>query len=162
MKTKEELIDWLRDAYAMEKAMETALKKQINNEKLPMKARELASIHFTETEGHAEAVHACLHNLGADVSTLKTALAQGLEVAKGFGTMFARDEHIKDILAAYASEHFEIACYTALITAAQELGITAVEETCEAILREEVSMAEKLQANLPDLIKSYLRDHTKG
>ncbi len=139
MKTKEELIDWLRDAYAMEKAMESALKKQINNDKLPLEARELASIHFTETEGHAEAVHACLHKLGADVSTLKTALAQGMEVVKGYGTMFARDEHIKDILAAYASEQADK---------------TPVPE-------EEVSMAEKLQANLPDLIKSYLRDSTK-
>ncbi len=160
MKTKEELIDWLRDAYAMEKAMESALKKQINNDKLPLEARELASIHFTETEGHAEAVHACLHKLGADVSTLRTAL-EGMEVVKGYGTMLARDEHIKDILAAYASEHFEIACYTALITAAEELGITTVVETCQAILAEEVRMAEKLQANLPDLIKSYLRDSAK-
>lgn len=162
MKTKEELIDWLRDAYAMEKAMETALKKQVNNQKLPLAARELASIHYTETEGHAEAVHACLHELGADVSTLKTALAQGVEVAKGFGTMFAKDEHIKDILAAYASEHFEIACYTALITAARELGIPQIVKTCEAILKEEVNMAETLEANLPGLIKSYLHDNTQG
>lgn len=157
MKTKEELIEWLRDAYAMEKAMETALKKQIDNQNLPMEARELASIHYTETEGHAAAIHDCLHGLGADTSTLKTVLAQGVEAVKSVGTIFAKDQHIKDILAAYASEHFEIACYTALIVAANELRLSQVAQTCEAILKEEEEMARKLQGNLPGLIKAYLK-----
>jgi ferritin-like metal-binding protein YciE len=158
MKTKDELIDWLRDAYAMEKAMEVALKKQIGNEKLPMDAREQASIHYTETEGHAEAVHACLHKLGADVSTLKSAIAQSMEIVKSVGTMFARDEHIKDVLAAYASEHFEIACYTALSTAAKEAGVPEIVEVCENILKEERKMANWLEANLPAVISAYLND----
>ncbi len=157
MKTKDDLIDWLRDAYAMEKAMEMALKKQINNDKLPLEAREAASIHYSETEGHAEAVHACLHELGADTSTLKNVMAQGLEFAKGAGTMLAKDEHIKDILAAYAAEHFEIACYTALKAAAEEAGVAEIVRTCDAILQDEINMAKNLEANLPSLVKSYLK-----
>lgn len=157
MKTKDELIDWLRDAYAMEKAMELALKKQIDNDNLPMAAREQASIHFTETQGHAEAVHACLHKLGADTSSLKTVVAKGVELVKSAGTMFAHDEHIKDILAAYASEHFEIACYTALQTAAKEAGIPEISDTCELILKEEKAMAKFLDQNLPAIVSSYLK-----
>lgn len=156
MKTKDDLIAWLRDAYAMEKAMELALQKQIDNQKLPMEARELASAHLTETEGHAAAVHACLSQLGADTSLLKTTLAQGMEIAKSVSTMFAGDEHIKDILAAYAAEHFEIACYTALAEAARNLDVRAIVDVCEAILKEEVRMAEQLQKNLPAVVRNYL------
>jgi ferritin-like metal-binding protein YciE len=156
MKTKEELTDWLRDAYAMETAMLLALKKQINNEKVSQRMREQASIHYTETEGHAEAVKACLAKLGSDVSTLKTALAQGLEFMKSTGTFLAKDERVKDALAAYASEHFEIACYTALRTAAEKIGVREIVSTCDAILKEEVAMADWLQKNLPDVVRDYL------
>ena len=156
MKTKDELIDWLRDAYAMERAMEMALGKQVDNPKVSQRMREQASIHYTETQGHAEAVHACLHKLGADVSTLKTVAARGLEFAKSAGTFFARDERVKDAIAAYASEHFEIACYTALRTAAQKVGIAEIVATCDAILKEEEAMAAWLEENLPKVVTDYL------
>jgi ferritin-like metal-binding protein YciE len=158
MKTKDELIEWLRDAYAMEVAMEMALKKHIDNEKVSARMREQASIHYVETQGHAQAVHDCLHSLGADTSALKTTLARGLEFMKGTGTMFAKDERVKDVLAAYASEHFEIACYSALRTAAQEAGIAAIVKTCDAIIAEEMNMARWLQDNLPSVVKDYLKE----
>lgn len=158
MKTKEELIEWLRDAYAMEIAMELALKKQINNDKVSARMREQASIHYTETEGHAVAVKACLEKLGADVSTLKTALAQSMEFVKGTGTMFAKDERVKDAIAGYASEHFEIACYTSLKAAAQHLGIEEIVATCDAILAEEKRMAKWLQDHLPAVVTDYLSE----
>jgi ferritin-like metal-binding protein YciE len=155
-KTKDELIDWLRDAYAMEKAMEVALEKQIKNEKASPALREQATVHLAETQGHADAVEACLKKIGADTSTLKTTLAQGMEIMKGLGTTFAKDERVKDVLAAYASEHFEIACYTALSAAAKHLRIKAIVDTCTAILKEEKRMANWLQKNLPAVVVSYL------
>lgn len=158
MKTKEELIDWLKDAYAMEKAMEMALGKQINNDKVSQRMREQASIHYTETQGHAQAVHDCLHALGADVSLLKNMAAQGLEFAKSSTSMLARDERVKDAIAAYASEYFEIACYTALRTAAKTLGIAPIVSMCDAILKEETAMAEWLGSNLPNVVNDYLAE----
>jgi ferritin-like metal-binding protein YciE len=158
MKTKDELIEWLRDAYAMEVAMEMALKKQITNEKVSQRMREQASIHFTETQGHAIAVEGCLKKLGADTSTLKTTLAQGLEFMKGAGTKLAKDERVKDALAAYASEHFEIACYSALRAAADHLGIGEIIATCDAIIKEERAMAAWLDDNLPLVVADYLNE----
>lgn len=158
MNAKDELIDWLRDAYAMERAIEMALGKQIDNVKVSQEMREQASIHFTETQGHAQAVHDCLHKLGADVSTLKNIAAQGLEFTKSAMSMFARDERVKDAIAAYASEHFEIACYTALKTAAQKLGSADVASMCDAILKEEMAMAEWLGTNLPSVVHGYLSE----
>ncbi len=157
-KNKDELIEWLRDAYAMEKAMEVALEKQIKNEKASPALREKATIHLAETQGHAAAVEACLHKIGADVSTLKTGMAQGLEMAKGLSTAFAKDERVKDVLAAYASEHFEIACYTALAAAAEQVGVREIVDTCEAILKEEKRMATWLQKNVAAVVVSYLEE----
>jgi ferritin-like metal-binding protein YciE len=157
MKTKEELIDWLRDAYAMEKAMEMALQKQIDNDKLPMTTRDRANAHLGETQAHAEAVRNCLHQLGDDTSTLKTMMAQGMEWMKGASVMFAKDEQVKCLLAAYASEHFEVACYTALIAAAKEAQMPEIVDTCESILRDETRMAEHLRQNLGRTVTAYLR-----
>lgn len=156
MNTKEEIIDWLRDAYAMERGLEITLQKQADNEKLLPSARQQAMLHRSETERHAEAVKACLESLGADTSTLKTGLAQGMEMAKGMATAFARDEQVKDILAAYAMEYFEIACYKALRVGGETLGLTSVVAMCDSIIPDEERMAKWLDANLPDLIRSYL------
>jgi ferritin-like metal-binding protein YciE len=156
MKTKEELIEWLQDAYAMESAMLLALKKQIDSEKVSQRMREQASIHYVETEGHAKAVQDCLKKLGTDTSLPKRILAEGLEALKGTATMFAKDERIKDAIAAYASEHFEIACYTALRTGALKLGMPQVVGMCNAIILEEEKMAGWLQKHLPAVVGDYL------
>lgn len=158
MNAQNELIDWLRDAYAMERGLEITLKKQAESPELNATLREQARIHLEETKLHAEAVHACLEQLGADTSAIKTGVAKAMEMTKGLGTTFARDERVKDLLAAYASEHFEIACYKALRAGALELGQTAIAAVCDQILPDEERMAGWLDANLPNVVSGYLRE----
>lgn len=156
MKTKDELIEWLRDAYAMERAMELALKKQADNQGLSMLVREQSALHLNETRQHAEAVAACLKRLGSETSTLKTAMAKGLEIMKGASTAFAGDHRVKDLLGMCATEHFEIACYTALRAGAARFGIFEIVETCNKIIQDEQRMADWLEANLPHLVMTCL------
>jgi len=156
MNTKEEMIEWLRDAYAMERGLEVTLEKQSANEEAPPALRSRAAAHLEETRRHAELVQTCLQSLGSDTSTFKTGMAKGMEMAKGMGTAFAKDERVKDVLAAYASEHFEIACYKALQVGAQKLGQTSIVEACASILEDEEEMAEWLYDNLPELVAGYL------
>ncbi len=156
MKTKDELIEWLRDAYAMEKAMELSLKKQSDSQGVSMLMREQAALHLAETQRHAEAVEACLKKLGSEVSTLKTAMAKGMEIMKGASTAFAGDHRVKDLLAMCAAEHFEIACYMALRAGAQRAGLFDVVDLCTKILKDEQRMAEWLEGNLPQVVMTYL------
>lgn len=156
MKTKDELIEWLRDAYAMEKAMELTLKKQVDNQSLSMLFREQSALHLRETQQHAKAVAECLKRLGSETSTLKTAMAQGMEIMKGVGTAFAGDHRVKDLLGMCATEHFEIACYTALRAGAARFGIFEIVETCNKIIKDEQRMADWLEANLPHVVMTYL------
>jgi ferritin-like metal-binding protein YciE len=156
MKTKEEVLDWLRDAHAMEIAMVTALKKQSGNDQAPLALREILASHLSETQRHAQLVEQCLHDLGSDTSTLKDAAATSMEWMKGTASKLARDEVIKDMLAGLAAEHFEIACYTALKVAGEQLGLVEVISTAHTILQDEQRMAGWLDKHLPGTIRDYL------
>jgi ferritin-like metal-binding protein YciE len=158
MNTRDELIDWMRDAYAMERGLEITLEKQSKNDDLPLKLRTQAEKHLQETRRHAEALKGCLDSMGAGTSTLKTGMAKGMEMLKGTASMLARDEEVKDLLAAYASEHFEIACYTALRAGAEQLGEPQVVSVCDSIIPDETRMADWLLKNLPSLVSSYLME----
>lgn len=158
MNTKDELIEWLRDAYAMEKAMEMTLKKQMESDDVLEPLRDQFEAHHAETQLHAGLVESCLRQIGGNVSAVKTTLAETVELLKSIGTSFARDAHVKEVLAAYAAEHFEIGCYTALGAGARQLGFTDIAYTCETILAEEKRMAAWLETNLPQAVISYLQE----
>jgi len=158
MTTRDELIAWLRDAYAMERGLEITLTAHAESEELPPNLRHKAHEHLVETREHAELVRACLEDLGEDTSTLKTGIAQVVETAKSLGAVFSRDERVKDVLTAYATEHFEIACYTALRAAAMLGGHATIVAVCDDIIPDEQRMAEWLEANLPEIVTSYLVD----
>lgn len=142
----------------MERGLEVTLQRQSEASDLTPAMREMASMHLTETRQHAEAVKSCLEQLGSDTSTLKTGLAQMMETVKGMGVMFARDERVKHALASYASEHFEIACYKALRAAALSAGENQIAAVCDAIIPDEVRMADWLDKNLPGVVTSYLAE----
>jgi len=159
---QDEIVDWLRDAYAMERGLEGALKKQSENNDASPTVRERARMHLEETRQHAEAVRAALQSLGTDTSTLKTGMGMMAQTAKGAATMFARDEEIKDLLDSYSMEHFEIACYTALAAAAERAGLNQIAETCRTIIRDEERMAQTILKALPQEIGMYLSEHAKA
>jgi len=154
--SRSELIDWLREAYAMERALENALEKQAQNGQLSPTVRIRAATHLEETHQHAAAIEGLLHALGSDTPELKTGARIVGQLRRAVATKFARDERIKDLLDGYAMEHFEIACYTALITAAVQAGYGQIAETCRRILADELRMAEGIKASLPDEVATYL------
>lgn len=155
---RNEIVEWLRDAYAMERGLENSLQKQADNRDLNPDLRKKAAAHLQETRRHGDEVRNALQELGADTSTLKTSLGVAAEMAKGWSTKFAEDERIKDVLAAYSTEHFEIACYTALATAAELARLPKIGDLCRRIIGEERRMADWLEASLPTVVRSYLAE----
>src|SRR5581483_11654303 len=114
-----------------------------------------ATRHLDETRQHARTVELLLASLGADTSTLKTGMGMVTETLKGLATKMSRDEMVKDLLTSYAMEHFEIACYEALITAAESAGLAEVADACEQMLGEEQRMAETILDALPLVVEEY-------
>jgi rubrerythrin len=63
---------------------------------------------------------------------------------------------VKNAIADFATEHFEIACYNFLILTATALGEKEIAATCKAILKEEKAMAAALDGQLQAVNAAYL------
>jgi ferritin-like metal-binding protein YciE len=157
---RETLIGWLNDAYAMEKGLVQVLENHADDVKdRPEMYRKIAQ-HLEQTKMHAERVRECVERLGGSVSTVKTAMGAVSGFFQGRSTGASPDELVKNALSDYAAEHFEIASYRALITAARLLGENQVVQVCEAILRDEQDMANWLEQSLPNVVQEYLNVQT--
>ena len=157
---RDELIDWLNDAYAMERSIEIMLRKQADNEDVHRAVRDRARIHLDETAEHATRISRCLELLGSSPSALKTVAGQVLELGKGLTTKFARDERVKDFLAAYGTEYFEVACYKSLIAGATAAGEDEIIPLLEQNLKEDAAMAGWLDMNIAAITRDYLANAT--
>ena len=140
----------------MEQSLESVLQQQIRDASDVPDIRARLQQHLTETRGHAEKVAGCLKQLGEAPSALKSIAGGLIGMVQGASTAMFRDEILKSIIADYAMEHFEIACYRSLRAAANEAGLPEVAEVCEGILAEETAMAEWLEEQLPDMTRAHL------
>lgn len=164
MATNEMFISWLNDAYAMETAIVPVLEDHLKdieenhvmNEKFPeMKVR--IREHLELTKSQAERVKGCIERHGSTASTAKSAFANMMGVAKEKATGLAKDEIVKNSLTEYMTEHTEIASYTSLIAAAEELGDQETMTVCEGILEEEREMAQWVEEQIPLVTQEFLR-----
>jgi ferritin-like metal-binding protein YciE len=156
MNAHDEIIEWLEDAYAMERSMELSLEKMSKNGSLSSECRIAASIHLTETKQHALMVESLLRSLGADTSSFKTGLGIMTETMKDFGAILSHDQQIKELLTCYSMEHLEIVCYQILASAAAIAGLPQVALACRQIMIDEEKMAETIRKILPEAVREHL------
>jgi ferritin-like metal-binding protein YciE len=158
---REWMVQWLRDAHAMEEQAETMLSGQLSRlENYPELSNRI-QLHLDETREQATRLRDCLDRIGEDTSTMKDAGAKLMATAQSVSGVFAGDEVMKGSLASYTFEHMEIASYTILIAAANAAGETEVARVCEQNLHEEEAMAEWLKNNLEPTTAMFLaRDDT--
>jgi ferritin-like metal-binding protein YciE len=151
---KDQLVTWLDDAYAMESGLVSILQNhagQLDGNNLPVAAHRLRQ-HIEETRTHAARLQQALAVLGTSPSRIKSMLSSAIGSVEGASTAIFRDHVVKDVLADYASEQFEVACYTALVHAATSLGYAEVADLCQQNLREDLSMAEWLLVEVPTAV----------
>jgi len=153
---REWMIQWLRDAHAMEQQAETMLTGQLNRLENYPELRERIRLHLEETRSQSQRLQQCLERLGEDTSTLKDAAGKLMATAQSLSGIFAGDEVMKGSLASYTFEHMEIASYRMLIAAASAVGDTQIANACRENLREEEAMAKWLSDHLPDTVETFL------
>ncbi|MGO1718577.1 MAG: ferritin-like domain-containing protein [Luteimonas sp.] len=153
---REHLLDWLRDAHAMEQQAEQMLKSQASRiDNYPkMKAR--IEQHLEETLGQQKLLEGCLDRLGSSPSAVKDTMGMMTAMGQGISGMLASDEIVKGAMASYVFEHMEIASYTALIAAAQQAGDPETQRVCEQILAQEEAMAQWVIDNLPEVTQAFM------
>jgi len=156
MTKRDQLITWLGDAHAMEVGIVTTLEKHISDAKRQPKVKAALTKHLRETKKHATAMKQALASLGGSHPALREGLSKVVNMVAGLGTSVASDTSVKNAIADFATEHFEIACYTSLVQTATELGEKRIAQTCKSVLREEEAMARTLKGLFPQINAAYL------
>lgn len=160
MDRKELLIDWLKDAYAMEKTAHDILKRQLSRtEEWPVLHDKILE-HLGVTESQAERIEQCLEQLGSSPSRVKEGMGRFIGNVQAMSNALAGDEVVKNSIADYVFEQLEIASYSALISVARDAGFEAVAKVCEEILEEEEEMAAWLDEHLPEVVDEFVQRET--
>jgi ferritin-like metal-binding protein YciE len=155
MDIQRQFVDWLKEAYLMEINYAKALEEHLGPAKDYPRLHRLIEEHLWATTSHAYEVSLCLERLNWNVKDL----------SQGRSSLHAPFEQppstkpetvINNIIVELATEHYEIARYIELITAATNVGDPLTVRVCEAILEDEEAMAEKLIVELPEITSTYL------
>lgn len=152
------LVSWLDDAHSMEKALVPVLENHAKDAEEYPEVREKDLEHLEATKRHAKLVEECLERLGEKPSGAKTMVGAVFGRMQALSTEPFKDEMMKNFLADYATEQFEIASYKSLAAAARHFGEEAIAVTCERILRDEEEMAAWLDRNMARAVETTLRD----
>ena len=153
----DQLIEWLNSAYSMEVSLAQVLENHANDAEDVPELQNRMQQHAVDTRRHAEVLVECLMVLGEKPSIAKAVMGNVMRRVQGLSTGLFNDQLVKNALADYASEHFEVACYRSLIAAADAVGQPEVAELCEQNLRDEQEMAEWLEEQIPELTRLFLQ-----
>lgn len=158
----EHLVDWLRDAYAMEKQAESMLKAQSSGLANYPELRQRIDQHVQETLGQQALLEGCLERLGSSPSAMKDLTSRIAAFGQAIGGMTMTDEVVKGAMSGYVFEQTEVASYTALIAAAQAIGDEETVRCCEQILPQEIEMGRWLLEHLPAIVIAYMSRSADG
>jgi ferritin-like metal-binding protein YciE len=169
------LVQYLNEAYGLEKRLETALQAHIAATTRPPYKKRLKE-HLTETKRHAREIKQRIKQLGGKAETVSApgpepiaeaaqavvagaqkavALAQGpLHALRGTGE---DEKQLKNAKTEYASEAEEIATYTAIEALAEALGDRDTQRLARSIRRDEERMSSFLEKEIPRLTKAVVK-----
>lgn len=152
----------LRNAHAMENQALSIIKPQISRIENYPEVRERLEMHLRETEAQLARLDEVLAGLSEDSSTLKDTAMSFTGAVASMGHTIAGDEIVKNSLANFAFEHYEIAAYKSLLAIADHGGFTAARSRLDENLNEEVQMASWLDMNLQKVTLEFVTLREKG
>lgn len=158
MAHKETFISWLQNAHAMERGLIEVLEAHRDQADGYPDVQKKINEHLDQTKVHADRIGKCLRDLQVEPSGVKSAMSGFMGNVTGVANSMPDDRIVKNGIADFAAEHFEIATYNALITAAKDLEYAEIAKVCEEILSEEEAMAQWLEKNLPVAVQTYLEE----
>ncbi|MFW5955722.1 MAG: ferritin-like domain-containing protein [Rhodothermales bacterium] len=162
MESKKHLTDWLRDAHAMEEQAQSILKRQSKRLENYPELRNRIDRHIEETRDQKLRLERLLDRFDGGPSAVKDTVSKVLGNMSAIFNAAASDEVVKNSIANYAFEHFEIASYRSLIAAAEAVGDDVVARECRSILAEEEAMASWMEDHLAQVTKSFLSREEAG
>jgi ferritin-like metal-binding protein YciE len=145
----------LKNAHAMENQALSIMRPQVARiENYPEIEAQLNQ-HIAETEGQIVRLEAILESLNEDKSSLKDMALSLAGTFAAVGHTVAPDEILKNSMANFAFENFEIAAYKSLIALAEASGNGDAIADLELNLNEEFDMAEWLDDNIESVTLQF-------
>lgn len=141
-----QLVDYLKDAHAMEMNVDRMLDTMIRTTEDPEIRGELQH-HKMETGRHRRRLEECLSAHGQSASTMKDIAAQGGAFMKGLVDMARSDKPGKNARDAFMTEHMEIASYELLERVATRAGDELVAQVARENRADEEAMARKIASH---------------
>lgn len=150
------ILDWLRDAHAMEQQAEKMLSGFADRlEHYPeLKAR--IETHADVSVKQQQALEDCIKRADGNTSALKDIGGKMMGMGQSISGVMVSDEVVKGAMSIYVFTHMEIVSYRVLATAARQAGDTHTLAICDQHLDEETKMAEWLQNHIPTITGDYL------
>ena len=170
------LVQFLNEAYAKEKQLETSLEAHVEMTTRDDYAQRLKD-HLKETRSHATKLSRRIKQLGGTPATVSVPGPEGLgKLAEGFSHRFDKakaaaqgplntvrgsgeqETMLHNARMEYADEAHEIATYTVIDALATTAGDTETAKLAREILREEERMQTFLAKLLPELTANVAHD----
>jgi ferritin-like metal-binding protein YciE len=152
----------LRNAHAVENQAIELLERQVGRLEDYPELRARMQDHLAESRMQAQRLDKLLAGLDTSASTLKDLALSFIGNVAAVAHAPASDEVIKNTLANYAFEHYEIATYKTLIILADAVGHTNAIELLGQSLAEEEAMAQWIDDHLKDTTLTFLARSERG
>lgn len=154
---QENLMHWLRDAHAMGKqAIESIEAQQKRIENYP-ELRPWANDHVEAARRHRELVRECIERRGGSTSSLKDVTMTVMGNIQHISGALTADEVMKNVLTDYGFKHYQVACYSSLVAAAEEAGDSQTAQVCAGIRDAEQKLADRLAPYIPQVTREFMR-----
>jgi ferritin-like metal-binding protein YciE len=159
---REIYITGLRNQHAIENQAVELLERQLGRlENYPEMAARMRS-HLQESKDQGRRIEELLAGLNTSHSTLKDMVTSFMGNVAAIGHATASDEVIKNTLANYAFEHYEIAAYQALLAVAEVAGEQSAMSLLVQSLKEEQAMAQWISDHLKPTMLTYVERYEAG
>jgi ferritin-like metal-binding protein YciE len=160
--TRDIFITGLRNAHAMENQALSVIDTQLGRVESYPEMISMLKQHRGETETQIARLDQIFDSLGESPSGLKDTVLSAMGSMQAMGHALASDEILKNHMADYMFEHFEIAAYTSLITMAKAVGATGAVALLQQNLAEEQRFQQMLLDSLPRVTETFLQRTESG
>jgi len=161
-KARSVFVTGVRNAHALENQALELMNRQVERIENYPDIKERLERHIQETHEQIARLDKILENLNESRSVLKDNAMSLFGNMAALGHSAAQDEILKNSLANFAFENFEIASYKSLIQLAEETGNQGATQPLEQSLSEEEAMADWIGQHLASITSTYLRREVSG
>lgn len=155
-KARDIYIVGLRNQHAVENQAVELLERQVGRLENYPEMEERMRCHIDESREQARRLEDLLAQHDTSHSSLKDTVMSMVGNFAALGHTTAPDEVLKNTLANFAFEHYEIASYMSLMTLADAAGHGSARTALETSLREEKDMAVWIAEHMDATVRRYV------